>query len=268
MLSGMTVNQVLSPKVASSHTGQALTGTRDPILGTLASTVSDLEAIRISLGNRLYSLTHSQEDADGHLRGFGLPDDDPAVLAVQELLEGAQGLEKAAIKAMEKRMTKHVLFSWVEGNKGVGKKTAARLLSAIGDPYMKETYVEDGDEFRLVFKPRTLAELWSYSGYGVVKGEAPKRQKGQKANWNVEIRTRVWLIAESSVKCNGTYKPVYDEAKAHAVATPHTVDCARCKAKAGEPLSAGHAHARALRRVSKEILRDLWSLSKEWHEKN
>ena len=267
MLPGMTVNQVLSPKVASAHTGQSLAGVRDPILGTLASTVTDLENIRISLGNRLWSLTHEEQDSDGILRAFGLPDDDPAVLAVKELLEGAQGLEKAAIKAMEKRMKDHVLYPWVESNKGIGKKTAARLLSALGDPYIKEMYVEDGwGEYRRLLKPRTLSELWAYSGYSVVDGKAPSRLKGQKVNWNPEVRTRVWLIAETSVKCNGTYKSVYDAAKAQEMT--HVKDCSRCKAQAGEPLSKGHAHARALRRVSKEILRDLWLLSKEWHEKN
>lgn len=265
----MTVNQVLSPKVASAHTGQSLAGVRDPVLGTLASTVSDLEDVRISLSNRLWSLTHAEQDSDGHLRGFGLPDDDPAVLSVKELLEGAQAMEKDAIKAMVERMKKHVLYKWVEDNKGVGAKTAARLLSALGDPYIKETYVEDEwHEYRRVLKPRTLSELWAYCGYSVVEGKAPKRSKGAKINWNPEARTRVWLIAETSVKCNGTYKPVYDEAKAHALVTPHAQDCPRCKVSAGEPLSAGHAHARALRRVSKEILRDLWLLSKEWHEKN
>lgn len=269
MLSGMTVNQVLSPKVADAHTGQSLAGTRDPILGTLAATVSDLEDIRISLSNRLYSLTHGEQDADGVLRTYGLPDDDPAVLAVQELLEGAQRLEKAAVKALEKRMKKHVLYKWVEDNKGIGAKSAARLLSAIGDPYMKELYVEEEwKQYRRVLKPRTISELWAYCGYSVVDGAAPRRMKGKQVNWNPEARTRVWLMAETSVKCKGTYKPVYDEAKAQALANPHKVDCPRCKAKAGEPLSAGHAHARALRRVSKEILRDLWLLSKEWHEKN
>lgn len=266
MLLAMASNQVLSPKVASAHTGQSLAGARDPVLGTLASTVSDLEAIRISLSNRLWSLTHPVADADGILRTFGLEDDDPAVLAVAELLTGAQTLEKSAIKAMQKRMQKHVLYEWVKSNKGVGEKTAARLLSALGDPYMKEQYVEDGDEFRRIYKPRSVSELWAYSGYGVVNGMAPSRKKGQKSNWNPEIRMRTYLIAETSVKCNGTYKPVYDAAKLHAVETPHTTDCVRCKAKAGEPLGAGHAHARALRRVSKEILRDLWTLAKEWHE--
>lgn len=265
----MTVNQVLSAKVASAHTGQSLSGTRDPILGTLASTVTDLEAVRISLSNRLFSLTHDEHDLDGVLRAYGLPEDDPSVLAVQELLKGAQGLERAAVRALEKRMKSHVLYPWVEANKGVGAKSTARLLGAIGDPYMKELYVEEEwGQYRHVYKPRSVAELWAYCGYGVVDGKAPYRRSGFKVNWNPDARKRVWLIAETSVKCNGTYKPVYDAAKAAALAIVHQQDCHRCKVKAGEPLTAGHAHARALRRVSKEILRDLWLLSKEWHEKN
>lgn len=264
----MIVNQVLSPKVASSHTGQSLAGTRDPILGTLASTVSDLEAIRISLVNRLYSLTHEVADVDGVVRGYALPDDDPSVEVVRELVRSAEELEKKAIKALQNRMKSHVLYPWVEANKGVGSKTAARLLSALGDPYMKEQYIPEGEEFRRVYKPRSVSELWSYAGYGVIDGKAPARSKGTVMNWNPEVRMRTYLIAETSVKCNGTYKPVYDEAKKHALATPHALDCHRCKAKAGEPLGNGHAHARALRRVSKEVLKDLWTLSKEWHESN
>jgi len=264
----MTTTHSVSPRVSYEQSHEDVLGTRDVVLGVLASSVSDLETLRIAISNRVYSLTHTGPDVDDVLRGHQLAEDDPAVIAMQELLEGTKALEKLAIKAMQKRMKKHVLYEWVSKNKGVGEKTAARLLSALGDPYIRDMYVGEGDELRHVLEPRTVSELWSYAGYGVVNGAAPKRTKGQKVNWNPEIRMRVWLIAETSIRSNGDYKPVYDETKASAMASPHLQDCARCKAKAGEPLSKGHAHARAMRRVSKEILRDLWTLSKEWHESN
>jgi hypothetical protein len=56
---------------------------------------------------------------------------------------------------------------------------------------------------------------------------------------------------------------VYDAAREQYAEAVHPTECVRCgpagkPALPGSPLSAGHQHARALRRVSKEILRDLW----------
>jgi hypothetical protein len=162
----------------------------------------------------------------------------------------------------------------------VGDKTAARLLAAIGDPYWHT--VQD--------RPRTVSELWAYCGLHVEHaGVAPRRRKGEQANWSTAAKTRSWLIAEACVKqlrapCTkaidkpwaehlegcacSPYRLVYDEARIKYHDAVHVLVCARCGPKGvpGLPLSDGHQHARAMRFVAKRFLRDLWREAKRLHE--
>lgn len=84
----------------------------------------------------------------------------------------------------------------------------------------------------------------------LVGGVAPKRRKGQRANWNAAARTRAYLVAESCMKTRtGTYRHVYDDGRAMYTALPD-----------------GHAHARALRLVAKAVLRDIYLEARDWHQ--
>lgn len=101
---------------------------------------------------------------------------------------------------------------------------------------------------------------------------APKRTRGQKSNWSEEARKRAWLIATSCVKsAKGTrYRDVYDMTRAKYAEAVHSMPCVRCgpagkPALVGSPLSDGHKHARALRAISKEVLRDLWIEARRLH---
>jgi len=115
-------------------------------------------------------------------------------------------------------------------------------------------------------------------------GVAPSRAKGQRANWSANAKMRTYLAAEACMKglrkpCQRAdgddyavhvegctcfpYRLVYDAARVKYADALHKVECKRCgpsgkPAAIGSPLSAGHKHARALRVVSKEILKDLW----------
>lgn len=105
-------------------------------------------------------------------------------------------------------------------------------------------------------------------------GVAPRRARGQRANWSTKAKTRAYLIAESCVKqlvkpcakgdgdkwaahvdgcaCS-PYRLVYDARRRHtAVTHPEWTD--------------GHAQADALRVTSKEILKDLWREAKRLHD--
>jgi|GEM_PF-3441022 len=116
-------------------------------------------------------------------------------------------------------------------------------------------------------------------------GVAPSRTKGQKANWNSDAKMRAFLCAEAAQKAGVRSGPDaddsngYDHANRHALSpygqtyidgrakyadATHPADCRRCgpsgkPALAGSPLSEAHKHARAMRLVSKQILKDLWN---------
>ena len=103
-------------------------------------------------------------------------------------------------------------------------------------------------------------------------GVAPKRRKGQRANWSGQAKMRAYLVAESCMKQRRSpYRDLYDKRKNNTEGRTHVAPCPQCgpkgkPAQVGSPWSDGHRHADALRIVAKEILRDLWREARQLHE--
>jgi len=270
----------------------------DSSLSYYADIVTDLEKTRLATENRLRSLTRDAADADGEIRGLGLPDDHPDVVTLVKIVAGLGDLEHQVILDLQRALRRHPLGKWVKGQKGIGEKQGARLLAAIGDPYWST----------LTDSPRTVSQLHAYCGYHVlpaghvsldaqvttaggaktsdsrghirndaqdrlVAGVAARRQKGQRANWSTEAKTRAHLVAESCMKQpTGTYyRGVYEDGRKKYAEAVHKTPCVQCgpkgkPAQVGSLISPGHQHARALRLVAKEILKDLWRESKRLHD--
>ena len=216
-----------------------------------AESVDDLERVRISNENRLRSLTTV----------YGLTPDHPDVARMAGIVEAMGKFEHDATLNLQRAMRRHPLGPWVKAQKGIGEKQAARLLASIGDPYWNTLHQ----------RPRTVSELWAYAGMHVINGASPRHQKGQQGNWNDTARMRIWLIASAMPKFpGGTYEQAYRAAREKYAASTHAAPCARCGPKgkpapAGSDLSDGHKHARAIRIVAKEILRDLWIEARRLH---
>jgi hypothetical protein len=112
---------------------------------------------------------------------------------------------------------------------------------------------------------RTVSQLRQYCGVGDPHRRKTKDMTADEAFalGNPKIKMLMRLHAEACIKTTGHYREVYDKARAEYVDKAHTVDCPRCgptgkPALVGTPWSKGHQHAAALRKVAKEILRDLW----------
>jgi hypothetical protein len=236
-------------------------------LNMMTAQLDDLEGLRIAIANRHRIMTTPLDkvDEDGVTRGLGLRAGvDPELIPVQHALAEVIRLEAYYIKEVEGYMRKSPWADFLKDpmTKGVGAKQLARLLGAIGDP----AWHTNQD------RPRKVTELWSYCGYSVVSGAAPRREKGKKATWSSDARSRARMIAESCLKAGGHYRvDIYDPVKAHYQGAIHTRECVQCGKAADKktgapgvpalpttPLKDGHIHARALRAISKELLRDLW----------
>lgn len=274
----------------------------DPALALAADVLDDIERVRTANENRLRQMTRSVEDSDGELRGFGYDESHPDVARLAAIVEMLKKVEHDATLQLQRQLRRHPLGVWVKSTKGVGEKQGARLLAAIGDPYINSAKNA----------PRTVSALWAYCGLHVVPGQtataahsmnagdggdsgqgesanhlgsagvAPKRRRGERANWSTKAKTKAYLIAESCLKqlsphcrtshegdgdqtlnagpavrhlhgCNcSPYRVTYDERRAHtAVSRPDWTH--------------GHSHNDALRVVSKEILKDLWRAARDWH---
>lgn len=282
--SSQSESNASAPAGAEAGTGQSSSGESNPTRGTLADPflalaadiLDDLEREKIANQNRLRQLTRSVEDSDGETRGFGLDESHPDVARLAALVELIEKAEHQAVLNLQRKMREHPLGPWVKQQKGLGEKQTARLLAAIGDPYWNTLHD----------RPRTVSELWAYCGFHVLHpggleasdnqdrvaaGVAPKRQRGQKSNWNESARKRAWLVANSVVKAGGPYRETYDATKDKYADAVHTSPCVRCgpagkPAPEESPLSKAHIHARGLRAVSKSVLKDLWVESKRFHE--
>lgn len=233
-----------------------------PILGVAAEVLDDLERVKNANANRLRQLTRTCLDKDGLKRGLGLTTDHPDVLRLAKLVHRLEDDNTEATKNLEAVMKAHPLYPWCQSMKGVGPKTLARLLAAVGDPYWNSLHN----------RPRLVSELWAYCGMDVRDGQAPRHRRGEKSNWSDTARMRIHLIAESCMKNrNSPYRHFYDETREHYADATHQQPCTQCGTKGkpaepGTPLKDGHKHARALRAIKKEALKDLWREAKRLHE--
>ena len=283
----------------------------DPALEMAAAVLDDIERVLLANQNRLRAMTRSEADVDGEIRGLGLDERHPDVARLAAIVATLDAIYKDATRNLEKIMRRHPLYPWAKSIRGVGDKQIARLLAAVHDPYVRPEIVRD-DGTVLPAGPRTVSALWAYCGLHVVPagrsmfdaqkkdagrdhvggaggdlgrsrsddhvsiaGVAPRRSRGQKANWSTKAKTRAYLISESCMKqlvkpcakpdddakwathvedCGcSPFRRVYDARRAHTSVThPEWTD--------------GHAQNDALRVVSKALLKDLWRAAKDYHE--
>ncbi|MCU1617355.1 MAG: hypothetical protein JWO98_4895 [Frankiales bacterium] len=267
-------------------------GLVDPLLILAAQALDDLEATRIANENRLRSLRDV----------YGLAGSSQEAEAAG-LVDGLKALEHQAELSLKRALRSHPLGPWVKRTVGVGEKQGARLLFAIGDPYWNSLHdrprtvselwaycgyhvIRTGQtnhDSQRAFVGAEQSPGGGDSGQGPCSlrafdvahegsaGVAPARARGQKANWSADAKSRAWLIACSCIKQETSpYRAVYDDGRERYAEAVHQVECRRCgpagrPALAGSPISAGHQHARALRLVSKAILRDLWIEARAIH---
>ena len=173
------------PEVAVEEDSSAPVTMFNPVMALYGDVVGDIERVRIAIGNRLGTMTRTEADEDGIVRGWGLPVTDPKVLSMADLLDGLRDLEEAAIKDLQREMRKHPMWTGFGKHiRGVGEKQLARLLGAIGgDPYINNN----------TGGPRTVSQLWAYCGLHVV--QVPKKKDDEPSGDQPSSDTPVEAVA-------------------------------------------------------------------------
>jgi hypothetical protein len=229
------------------------------LLSIKASKLDDLERVRIATENRLRSL----------VQVFNLDENHEVVQDDASMLEQLQALEAEAIKELQQLMKEHPMYPFMKRVQGIGAKQFARLLGAIGDPYMRPPIFdrETQKELEPARPRRGPAELWQYCGVG--DPERSRRVKGGgKIHYDPKAKVRIYLVAEKCIMFESKYRDTYDEERDKKLDAVHTKKCPQCKdtGGVGQPWKPGHQHRHALRVVSDDILADMWLYSKRLHE--
>lgn len=225
------------------------------VLRFLGDTHTDLETTRIAISNRAHR---------------AIIDRDEIEVVLDAITAGEHAAQLKLIRRF--RAVAPDIAAWVKDTPGLGEKTVARLLGAIGDPIWAypmrwvdvapdgHTCDPDrcGARHLVALQPfqRTPAQLRAYCGWG-----APNRRtKGMTqeeafALGNQSAKKIVWNIATGCIKQDGAsgnrrspYRDVYDTGKAryeetHPEWTP------------------GHRHNAAVRLVAKAFIVDLWRIA-------
>jgi hypothetical protein len=235
-------------------------------LRLLAEMYSDCQDFRLAMDSKARSQTvHEVVSAAGeHYR------------------EAEKMLSAAMVKELRATVPPQIL-AWRATAKGVGEHLLARLLGAIGDPYIAAPQhwearpgasggEDDPVRVLVAGEPyaRNVAKLWAYCGYG---DPSRKRKAGMSAEdaaalGSPQAKMILRVIAESCLKSPGSrYEIIYRKAREEYAGRVHDRLCPQCKGSSdpGQPWRPGHQHGAALRKVAKEILRDLWLAAREAH---
>jgi len=242
----------------------------------LSEMLHNVQQLRIASENRARSLYQSGDDH----------------LAYADPVDTLTELEKSIAKNMKKELKRFspAIYKFAKDTPGLGEHLIARLIGEIGNPAIALPYHWEGSGSTktLVADPayhRTVGQLWAYCGHG--DPERRSKDKANKGNQDLllaagdpKAKMLVHLIAECTMKSVGgvdkvghvrprsPYRDVYDATRLKYLDATHTTTCVRCgpsgkPAQPGSPLSDAHKHARALRKVGKEVLRDLWLVARE-----
>ncbi len=194
-----------------------------------------------------------------------------------ESIELAEADIKKALRRCYRTVVPVGVRNWQKESTGIGEHLMARLLGVIGHPVHAEphhwepnpdfdTNKPSGENNRkkiLVSDPpfdRTVSQLWAYCGHG---DPTRKRRQGMTQDdalllGNPRAKTLVYLLAESCMK-NGKatdsyYRQVYDRARKVYNEKVSTDD---------DKWPDARRHNAALRKVGKEILKDLWLAARD-----
>lgn len=139
-------------------------------------------------------------------------------------------------KEYEEHLAKHVKAmlkvnpfynAWLKKVNGIGPLLAASLMAEVGSPQRFDT----------------VTAFWNYCGQKVGEdGNAVRRTKGEKSNWNPKLKMTAWKIAGQFVKGNGLGRALYDYWKNYYI-------------ERDGPEPKWQPHRRAMRRVGKDFLR-------------
>lgn len=134
---------------------------------------------------------------------------------------------------------------WLCNIHGIGEDIAGQIIGMLGD----------------ISKFEKISNLWSYCGYGIYDGKVQGLKKGQKHNYNTRMRCLFYKLVTNGFimhKKESYYGKLYDEFK--RLDREEHPEKVKNGTKSGPKYNYTdmHIHLRAIRKVAKVFLKDLW----------
>ena len=164
------------------------------------------------------------------------PDQYEYIMKIWKASDKFEVEEKEYQKLFVPYCTNWAIFKeWLSKIKGIGYVHALNLYYLYGN----------------CEKFETVAKLWAYTGYHVIDGQAVRRTKGQKSNWNTYAKSKCWNIVQSFIRAkNCYYNKVYLPEKVRAE-------------KNHPDWTKLHIHNHSQRYTAKMFLAHYWLLSRQ-----
>lgn len=212
----------------------------------------DLQKLRIQSGNRTSAGVDTIEL------------DDKAKVFVGDISNELKGVEKRALREINRLLRKEPIWGhWLKEQKGVGPTMGGVLIAYIN-----------------VNRAPTVSSLWKWCGLSVNNGQADRRKKGQKCDYNPFLKGKmVQVLADSFVKANSPWRKHYDDRKNRrqnqlvdvcmACVGKGKIEkepCSNCKGTGGPApwgKSDAHRHNDAKRIMVKQFLAEFWNAWRE-----
>ena len=205
-------------------------------LKILVRTLYDLQALRINLGNRTSLAGKESGTLAGHIR-------DRLTSYHGEL----QLVETHILKDIQSELNAYPIWTdYLKKVKGCGSTMASVIISEIDD----------------ILRFGTVSKLWAYCGYAVKDGQAQRRKRGEKSNWNSFLKSKLYILAQGFLRAkNPKYRKLYDDYKHRIQSRKCPLDAKRHGGKSKIDkfgCTDGHRHAMAIRYMIKMFLMELF----------
>lgn len=180
---------------------------------------------------------------------------DPDIYAQQvKLMKSTKEALGKALVVVYRQVVPQEIIEWQESTPALGAHTLARLLGLTGHPRIALPHHWEGsgeDRVLVADEPhlRTIGQFRAYCGHG---DPSRKRRKEMSAGdaaalGSPRAKMVTYLLADAARKNrNSPYRMVYDLARVKYAERDWTL---------------GHQDAAAMRKVGKEILKDLWQVA-------
>ncbi len=122
-------------------------------------------------------------------------------IQTQEVINRLVGLETWLDATIGDLLEDHPAYHWFSRVKGIGRENIAKVIGLID-----------------ISKANTISSLRKFAGYAPVNGHAMKRIKGQKLEYNSQLRSMCWRVGVSLMKAGGCFYHYYLKEKEKYVA--------------------------------------------------